>query len=321
MDSKEVYLEIFISYDGKDYQKKSNEFIKFEELKIISIKEFNILEEDSKYIKYNIKESENKIISIENDIDILNNMKKIDDYNYEIKLNITLDKNNLIQEEEIKEEINLPEKNLSLDKNNLIQEEEIKEEIKLPEKNLKKNEGVKNLIILFYKKLLMKERMERRIERVINCLKIAKKFKEFNDNYEKKIKDLENKINDYEKNNFQHIKNKPLNKDINQDVIFNDNEINQKIDKIKKQENIFTDLSNIHFDKIKAIKEEIITTINKNKKILFENLIDNNKNIYKGKLIKILENIKELNNKNKPNKNAKLPGETQTPFNSKNYKA
>ena len=137
MDSKEVYLEIFISYDGKDYQKKSNEFIKFEELKSISIKEFNILEEDSKYIKYNIKESENKIISIENDIDILNNMKKIDDYNYEIKLNISLDKNNLIQEKEIKEEINLPEKNLSLDKNNLIQEEEIKEEIN-PEKNMKK---------------------------------------------------------------------------------------------------------------------------------------------------------------------------------------
>jgi hypothetical protein len=278
------------------------------------------LEEDSKYIKYNIKESENKIISIENDIDILNNMKKIDDYNYEIKLNLSLDKSNLIQEEEKKEEINLPEKNLSLDKNNLIQEEEIKEEIN-PEKNMKKNDGVKNLIILFYKKLLMKERMERRIERVINCLKIAKKFKEFNDNYEKKIKDLENKINDYEKNNFQHIKNKSLNKDNNQNVIFNDNEINQKIDKIKKQENIFTDLSNIHFDKIKSIKQEIITTINKNKKILIENLIDNNKSIYKDKLIKILENIKELNNKNKPNKNTKLPGETQTPFNSKNYKA
>ena len=320
MDSKEVYLEIFISYDGKDYQKKSNEFIKFEELKSISIKEFNILEEDSKYIKYNIKESENKIISIENDIDILNNMKKIDDYNYEIKLNLSFDKSNLIQEEEKKEEINLPEKNLSLDKNNLIQEEEIKEEIN-PEKNMKKNDGVKNLIILFYKKLLMKERMERRIERVINCLKIAKKFKEFNDNYEKKIKDLENKINDYEKNNFQHIKNKSLNKDNNQNVIFNDNEINQKIDKIKKQENIFTDLSNIHFDKIKSIKQEIITTINKNKKILIENLIDNNKSIYKDKLIKILENIKELNNKNKPNKNTNLPGETQTPFNSKNYKA
>ena len=320
MDSKEVYLEIFISYDGKDYQKKSNEFIKFEELKSISIKEFNILEEDSKYIKYNIKESENKIISIENDIDILNNMKKIDDYNYEIKLNLSLDKSNLIQEEEKKEEINLPEKNLSLDKNNLIQEEEIKEEIN-PEKNMKKNDDVKNLIILFYKKLLMKERMERRIERVINCLKIAKKFKEFNDNYEKKIKDLENKINDYEKNNFQHIKNKSLNKDNNQNVIFNDNEINQKIDKIKKQENIFTDLSNIHFDKIKSIKQEIITTINKNKKILIENLIDNNKSIYKDKLIKILENIKELNNKNKPNKNTNLPGETQTPFNSKNYKA
>ena len=167
----------------------------------------------------------------------------------------------------------------------------------------------------------MKERMERRIERVINCLKIAKKFKEFNDNYEKKIKDLENKINDYEKNNFQHIKNKSLNKDNNQNVIFNDNEINQKIDKIKKQENIFTDLSNIHFDKIKSIKQEIITTKNKNKKILIENLIDNNKSIYKDKLIKILENIKELNNKNKPNKNTNLPGETQTPFNSKNYKA
>jgi len=294
MDSKEVYLEIFISYDGKDYQKKSNEFIKFEELKSISIKEFNILEEDSKYIKYNIKESENKIISIENDIDILNNMKKIDDYNYEIKLNLSLDKNNLIQEEEIKEEINLPEK------------------------NLKKNDGVKNLIILFYKKLLMKERMERKIERVINCLKIAKKFKEFNDNYKKKIKDLENKIKDYEKNNFQPTNNRPLNNDIFQDkkdIIFNDDEINKIKDKIKKSENYLKDLFNNNLNKIKALKEESINTINNSK----NNLIDNNKVIYKEKLNKILYNIKEINNKNKQNENKKFKGQTPTPLCSKNF--
>ena len=318
MDSKEVYLEIFISYDGKDYQKKSNEFIKFEELKSISIKEFNILEEDSKYIKYNIKESENKIISIENDIDILNNMKKIDDYNYEIKLNITLDKNNLIQEKEIKEEMNLPEKNISLDKNNLIQEEIIKEEIKLPEKNLKKNDGVKNLIILFYKKLLMKERMERRIERVINCLKIAKKFKEFNDNYEKKIKDLENKIKNYEKNNFQPTNNRPLNNDIFQDkkdVIFNDDEINKIKDKIKKSENYLKDLFNNNLNKIKALKEETINTINNSK----NNLIDNNKVIYKDKLKKILSDVQEFNNKIKQNENKKFKGQTPTPLSSKNF--
>ena len=289
MDSKEVYLEIFISYDGKDYQKKSNEFIKFEELKSISIKEFNILEEDSKYIKYNIKESENKIISIENDIDILNNMKKIDDYNYEIKLNLSLDKNNLI-----------------------------KEEIKLPEKNLKKNDGVKNLIILFYKKLLMKERMERRIERVINCLKIAKKFKEFNDNYEKKIKDLENKIKNYEKNNFQPTNNRPLNNDIFQDkkdIIFNDDEINKIKDKIKKSENYLKDLFNNNLNKIKALKEESINTINNSK----NNLIDNNKVIYKDKLKEILYNIKEFNNKIKQNENKKFKGQTPTPLNSKNF--
>lgn len=294
MDSKEVYLEIFISYDGKDYQKKSNEFIKFEELKSISIKEFNILEEDSKYIKYNIKESENKIISIENDIDILNNMKKIDDYNYEIKLNLSLDKNNLIQEEEIKEEINLPEK------------------------NLKKNDGVKNLIILFYKKLLMKERMERKIERVINCLKIAKKFKEYNDNYKKKIKDLENKIKDYEKNNFQPTNNRPLNNDIFQDkkdIIFNDDEINKIKDKIKKSENYLKDLFNNNLNKIKALKEESINTINNSK----NNLIDNNKVIYKEKLNKILYNIKEINNKNKQNENKKFKGQTPTPLCSKNF--
>jgi hypothetical protein len=294
MDSKEVYLEIFISYDGKDYQKKSNEFIKFEELKSISIKEFNILEEDSKYIKYNIKESENKIISIENDIDILNNMKKIDDYNYEIKLNLSLDKNNLIQEEIIKEEINLSEK------------------------NMKKNDGVKNLIILFYKKLLMKERMERRIERVINCLKIAKKFKEFNDNYEKKIKDLENKIKNYEKNNFQPKNNMPLNNDIFQDkkdVIFNDDEINKIKDKIKKSENYLKDLFNNNLNKIKALKEESINTINNSK----NNLIDNNKVIYKEKLNKILYNIKEFNNKIKQNENKKFKGQTPTPLCSKNF--
>jgi len=294
MDSKEVYLEIFISYDGKDYQKKSNEFIKFEELKSISIKEFNILEEDSKYIKYNIKESENKIISIENDIDILNNMKKIDDYNYEIKLNLSLDKNNLIQEEEIKEEINLPEK------------------------NLKKNDGVKNLIILFYKKLLMKERMERKIERVINCLKIAKKFKEFNDNYKKKIKDLENKIKDYEKNNFQPTNNRPLNNDIFQDkkdIIFNDDEINKIKDKIKKSENYLKDLFNNNLNKIKALKEESINTINNSK----NNLIDNNKVIYKEKLNKILNNIQKFNNKIKQNENKKFKGQTPTPLCSKNF--
>ena len=294
MDSKEVYLEIFISYDGKDYQKKSNEFIKFEELKSISIKEFNILEEDSKYIKYNIKESENKIISIENDIDILNNMKKIDDYNYEIKLNLSLDKNNLIQEEIIKEEINLSEK------------------------NMKKNDGVKNLIILFYKKLLMKERMERRIERVINCLKIAKIFKEFNDNYEKKIKDLESKIKNYEKINFQPKNNMPLNNDIFQDkkdVIFNDDEINKIKDKIKKSENYLKDLFNNNLNKIKALKEESINTINNSK----NNYIDNNKVIYKEKLNKILYNIKEFNNKIKQNENKKFKGQTPTPLNSKNF--
>ena len=271
MDSKEVYLEIFISYDGKDYQKKSNEFIKFEELKSISIKEFNILEEDSKYIKYNIKESENKIISIENDIDILNNMKKIDDYNYEIKLNLSLDKNNLIQEEIIKEEINLSEK------------------------NMKKNDGVKNLIILFYKKLLMKERMERRIERVI-----------------------ENKIKNYEKINFQPKNNMPLNNDIFQDkkdVIFNDDEINKIKDKIKKSENYLKDLFNNNLNKIKALKEESINTINNSK----NNLIDNNKVIYKEKLNKILYNIKEFNNKIKQNENKKFKGQTPTPLNSKNF--
>ena len=82
-------------------------------------------------------------------------------------------------------------------------------------------------------------------------------FKEFNDNYEKKIKDLENKIKNYEKINFQPKNNMPLNNDIFQDkkdVIFNDDEINKIKDKIKKSENYLKDLFNNNLNKIKALK-------------------------------------------------------------------
>ena len=98
MDNKEVYLTISINYDGKSHTKKSSDFISFEEIKNISKNKFNISEEDYKYMKLSFKnDTNNETIFIENDADIIFKSTEKDENNYEITIDLTIDKNPSIQ--------------------------------------------------------------------------------------------------------------------------------------------------------------------------------------------------------------------------------
>ena len=98
MDKKDVYLKIVINYEGQKFEKTFIDFQTLEEIKDISKNEFKI--NDDIFNKLQIKcitepGKESKIITNDDDLIIL--MKPIDDYNYEIDLELSLDEFNILK--------------------------------------------------------------------------------------------------------------------------------------------------------------------------------------------------------------------------------
>ena len=106
MDKTLVNLEICIKYGNNEnpYKNKFTEFKTFEELKDISIKHFNIQEEEliDIIIFVSLEELENKSFIVKNDNDLISCMKEIDEYNYSINLELSFDKTFLESKKKIK---------------------------------------------------------------------------------------------------------------------------------------------------------------------------------------------------------------------------
>ena len=96
MDKTLVNLEICIKYENNEntYKSKFTDFKTFEELKNISIKHFNIQkEEEIEMMKFtSLEELENKSFIVNNDNDLISCMKEIDEYNFSINLELSIDK-------------------------------------------------------------------------------------------------------------------------------------------------------------------------------------------------------------------------------------
>lgn len=153
VDSEEVFLTIILNYNGEEYSKKSIDFISYNELKITTKDEFKIPEEDLKFIEFQfINDTNNKSLFIKNDNDIMDNLIEIDEYNYEIKLNISIDKTKSINGEEkieLKKEDNIQSEKIvnEIDKENIDNNEinELKNIVRIYENKIKELENKINL--------------------------------------------------------------------------------------------------------------------------------------------------------------------------------
>ena len=107
MDKTLVNLEICIKYENNEntYKSKFTEFKTFEELKNISIKHFNIQkEEEIEMMKFtSLEELENKSFIVNNDNDLISCMKEIDEYNFSIILELSIDKTILENKKKLKQ--------------------------------------------------------------------------------------------------------------------------------------------------------------------------------------------------------------------------
>jgi len=98
MDKKDVYLKIVINYECKKFEKTFIDFQTLEEIKDISKNEFKINDDIFNKLQYKCiiePGKESKIIKNDDDLIIL--MKPIDDYNYEIDLELSLDEFNILK--------------------------------------------------------------------------------------------------------------------------------------------------------------------------------------------------------------------------------
>ena len=330
MDNKEVYLTISINYDGQSHTEKSSDFISFEDIKNISKNKFNISEEDYKYMKLSFKnDTNNETIFIENDADIIFKSTEKDENNYEIAIDLTIDKIPSIQiQEEKKEEIK-EEQNENNNKNNIISENIIDENNNNKELmdnkgdniNMSCNHNDKNLI-------LNKDKKDGGNQKLANYLKKLAILK-----YKKIINELENEIND-EDNKIKDVLIKKENIIINEKIplknqfeICNRNNFSFKslnIEQLKKlgeeQKNclklIFKDIKekpqkfseemDNYNNKIQKELEHYFSMVNKNFSSLIENykIIINNYEDNQKKIIKELQEIKkQLDDKRKEKKN------------------
>ena len=94
MNSNGCILNIIINYNGKQFNKKLANRVSLEEIKILSIKYFNISNEDINFIKFTTLSSYNNknTIYIKSDNDIYYHMKEIDEEHYEIKINLLIER-------------------------------------------------------------------------------------------------------------------------------------------------------------------------------------------------------------------------------------
>ena len=278
MDNKEVYLTISINYDGKSHTKKSTDFISFEDIKNISKNEFNIPEEDCKFMKLSFKNDiNNETIFIENDSDIIFKSTEKDEYNYEMTIDLTIDKSTSIQIEEkkIKDEQN---------EEKIIENQEKKDEIndnkemidnKDDNINMNYNNNDKN-------KILNKENEDEKKEKLAKFLKklVIKNYKNIINKLEKEINNDENNNENENKNITEKI---PLKK---QFEICNCNNF------LIKKNLDFNQLINLE-DKGKNTLKSILEDIKEKPQICVNEIDNYNKEIKEG-----LENYFSMTNKN-----------------------
>ena len=108
MDTKDVKLNIILNYDGKKYEKRFTYQPSLEKIKNMSKQVFVIEDDIFNVTMYNNKDKKPKSI-IKSDEDLMQLMKEIDEYHYEINLELSFDKTKTnkqwqeIKEGEIKE--------------------------------------------------------------------------------------------------------------------------------------------------------------------------------------------------------------------------
>jgi len=172
MDKKDVYLKIVINYEGQKFEKTFIDFQTLEEIKDISKNEFKINDDIFNKLQYKCiiepgKESKNII----NDDDLIILMKPIDDYNYEINLELSLDEFNILKNQG----------KLRKKFDNYIDKKKIKQKIEK-----EKLDNIK-FILLYSSQLSNRKNLE------IKFLKIKS-------DYESKKNELEKIINNCQKN-------------------------------------------------------------------------------------------------------------------------
>ena len=292
VDSEEVLLTIILNYNGKEYSKKSLDFISYKELKIISKDEFKIPEEDLKYIEFqfinNKDNKDNKSLFIKNDNDIMDNLTEIDEYNYEIKLNISIDKSKPINEEEIielKKEDNINSDNIvnEIDKENIDNNEvnELKNLVKTYENKIKELENKINL----YKKKENERNNKKILLEISNTEKLlykgnSDKYTNFNNEIlslqyllDEKRKENEKNIIIYNNGNITYKGNTDKYTKLNNEILSLNKLLNEKKDEKKEIRNLFQICKNnyLHYKGNTDISNSLQTLKKENEELKGEN--------------------------------------------------
>ena len=233
MDKNDVYLKLILNYEGKKYEKTFIEFQSFEKIKDISRKEFNIDDAVIKNIQYKfINEPGKEPVIIKNDNDLMLLMKEINEYNYEINLELSHDKINMLKA-----------------KGELLKKFDNYLNKKIKEKK------VKIKLIINYLKLVN-----------IN-INLKKKFLIEQLDYESKRKELEKLTNDcLNSNNPEQIKeilnNFKLKDEKSTKELLNEEKIKLN-EKLKNFEKIENEIENELQNKFRSFEKEIIKLIMK----------------------------------------------------------
>ena len=230
MDKKDVYLKIVINYEGQKFEKTFIDFQTLEEIKDISKNEFKINDDIFNKLQYKcIIEPGKELKIIKNDDDLIILMKPIDDYNYEINLELSLDEFNILKNQgELRKKFD----NYYLDK----KIKEIKEIFKL--------------LFLYSSQVNKRNKLDR-------------KFLKIKSDYESKKNELEKIINNCQKNyepkQFKEILNNIKLKDEKSVKVAEGK--NKLSGNLKKFEKIQEEIENELQKNFSSFKEEIIKMI------------------------------------------------------------
>ena len=296
MDEHEVTLKITIKHNGKEYLDKSSEFISFEELKNTCKQKFNISNAIIKDMKFKIKDQN---IFIQNDADLISNMEEIDEYNYALNLDISLNEVK-IKEEKLKlfAFFDKKRRNDKL-KNFLFYCKIIDEYIKLEKIYKKKKLEIEDKIIYYQKN--MKFPSNNKLLKIENCFHYSYQGNKQNNKLtdDKLLVNLEKKIQLNDKKYYSiKIDNKYMEK-------FN-NELQKNFLDLKSE------IKNFLAKKQEVYENHKLDDYAKNYKIILQKLQEVKK-IKVNQQIKLDQNIIMENKKEKENLD-------DTPLRSKNFK-
>ena len=341
MDSEEVYLTIYINFNGKEFSDKTTCLPSLEEIKNKSKIEFNISEEDLKNIKFRYQNEKNEFLDIKKDLDLIFNAKENNEYDFEIKLDIIIDtpinidqeKNELINNEQNNNKDNniISEKIVNDDENNInigINNSNIKNDFNIINDAINNNNGQEKILDIDKEK---KEKVLNDENKIDN--------QDLKDD-KRKVLEIEiknNNENEEKLNKKDNIENSSIiidmgetpegNEIINQNIDVNDAEMNQNnvFEAIRKNiNNLKVEIKN-SFELIKTEAQEKPKKLGKEVNIIFEKILEenqkdfdskknsllsylknkyvnNNKYNIKEKLNELLKEIKNIKNKAKNNK-------------------